>query len=59
MMVKWKLDGTVDKSSANHEICKLDATVHNLRKSGGLHIVEPGLTIGWLADEIWNFKSLM
>ena len=22
-------------------------------KSGGLHLVEPGLTAGWLADKIW------
>ena len=22
-------------------------------KSGGLHLVEPSLTAGWLADEIW------
>ena len=22
-------------------------------KSGGLHLAEPGLTAGWLADEIW------
>ena len=22
-------------------------------KSGGLHLVEPGLTAGWLADEMW------
>ena len=30
MMVKRKLDGAVDKSSADREICKLDATVRNL-----------------------------
>ena len=22
-------------------------------KSGGLHLAEPGLTAGWLTDEIW------
>ena len=31
-MVKRKLDGTVDKSSADREIHKSDAIVHNLRK---------------------------
>ena len=30
MMVKRKLDSAVDKSSADQEIRKLDATVHNL-----------------------------
>ena len=29
-MVKRKLDGTVDESSADQEIRKYDATVHNL-----------------------------
>ena len=28
MMVKGKLDGAVDKSSADLEFCKSDATVH-------------------------------
>ena len=31
-MVKIKLDGAVDKSSVDQEICKSDATVNNLRK---------------------------
>ena len=30
MMVKMKLDGAVDESSAGKEIRKLDATAHNL-----------------------------
>ena len=30
MMVKTKLDGAVDKSAADKEIRKSDATVHNL-----------------------------
>ena len=30
MMVKRKLDGAVDESSADRKICKFDATVHNL-----------------------------
>ena len=25
----------------------------NCEKSGGLHLAEPGLMAGWLADEIW------
>ena len=32
MMVKRKLDGTVDESSADQEIRKSDATAHNLQK---------------------------
>ena len=30
MMVKRKLDGTVDESSVDQETCKSDATPHNL-----------------------------
>ena len=30
MIVKRKLDGAVDESSADRKIHKLDATVHNL-----------------------------
>ena len=30
MMVKRKLDGVMDKSSADQEICKSDVTDHNL-----------------------------
>ena len=32
MMVKWKLDGAVDKFLVDQEIHKLDAIVHNLLK---------------------------
>ena len=32
MVVKRKLDGAVDESSADQEIRKSDATVHNLWK---------------------------
>ena len=32
MMVKRKLDGAEDKSSADQKVCKFEATVHNLRK---------------------------
>ena len=53
-MVKRKLDGAVDKSSADQEIRKSDATVHITReKSEGLHLVELGLMIGSPADKIW------
>ena len=47
VMVKRKLDGAVDESSVDRKIRKWDMTVHNL------HLAEPGLTAGWLADEIW------
>ena len=30
MMVKNKLDSAMDESSVDQEICKSDATVHNL-----------------------------
>ena len=30
MMVKKKLDGAVEESSADQEICKSDMTIHNL-----------------------------
>jgi len=40
MMVKRKLDGTVDGSSADQEIRKLYITY------GGLHLAKPGLTAG-------------
>ena len=45
-MVKRKLNGSVDKYSADQEIRKFNTTVHNLYKSGGLHLAEPGLTAG-------------
>ena len=32
MVIKRKLDGAVDESSANQEIRKSDVVVHNLRK---------------------------
>ena len=51
-MVKRKLDGAVDESSADQKINKSDAVL-TCEKSGGLHLVEPGLTVGRLADEIW------
>ena len=50
MMVKRKLDGAVDESSADQDFHKLCATVITCERSGGLHL---GLTAGSLADEIW------
>ena len=48
-MAKRKLDGAVDESSADQEIRKSDATVHNPGKIWSLHLAEPGLTAGRLA----------
>ena len=42
-MVKRKLGGAVDESSADQKILKLYITCE---KSGGLHLAEPGLTAG-------------
>ena len=57
MMVKRKLDGTADKSSADSEIQNPTRLYINCEKSEGLYLMEPGLTAGWqagwLADEIW------
>ena len=46
MMVKRKLDGTMDKLSADQEICKSDRLNISCEKSGGLYLVEAGLTAG-------------
>ena len=63
MMANRKLDGAVDKSSANQKIRKLDATVHNLWKiwrpapSGTRSY---GRLAGWQnLGKAWNFKSLL
>ena len=55
MMAKRKLDGAVDKSLANQEICKSNVTVGYItcEKSGGLPLAEPRLMAGRLADKIW------
>ena len=42
MMVKRKLDGAVDESSVDQDICESDVVVHNLGKSGG-----PALSGTW------------
>ena len=49
MMVKRKLDGTVDESSVDQEICKIQRDYITCEKSGGLHLVEPGLMAGHLS----------
>ena len=47
MMVERKLDGAMDKSSADlHTTCE---------KSGGLHPAEPDLTAGWEAGWLTKF----
>ena len=44
----------MDESLADQAICKSDETVHILyEKSGGLHLLEPGLMAGRLSDKIW------
>ena len=46
MVVKRKLDGAVDESSAGQEIRKSDAIVHNMWEIWRLHPAEPGLKAG-------------
>ena len=54
-MVKRKLDGAVE----GLDFQWIEKFINRMRlyasceKSGGLHLAEPGLTAGWLADEIW------
>ena len=43
MMAKSKLDDAVDESSADHEIVYPTQLYITCEKSGGLHLVEPGL----------------
>ena len=52
-MVKRKLDGTVDESSADRKFINGTQLYITCEKSGGLHLAEPGLTAGRPADEIW------
>ena len=54
MIVERKLDGAVDESSADQKICKSDQLYATCEKSGGLHLVELGLTPGRLA--VWQTK---
>ena len=56
MMVKRKLDGAVDKSSADQEICKSNAIVHDLGKIWKLApsgIGSYSRQAGCLSDKIW------
>ena len=48
-MVKRKLDGTVDESSADQKFVNRMRLYITCEKSGSLHLAEPGLTAGWLA----------
>ena len=55
MLVKRKLDGAVDESSANQEIYKSDITYE---KSEGLHLAELVLQqAGWLAGRSTKFRQ--
>ena len=47
-MVKSKLDGIVNESSADRKIVKLTRLYVICEKSGGLHLAEPGLTVSRL-----------
>ena len=51
-MVKRKLDGAVNESSAEFE--NLARLYINCEKSGGLYLAEPGFMAGWLA--VWQTK---
>ena len=52
-MVKRKLDGALDGSSADRDFRKPGGTVPSER-SGGLHLVEPGLTAS--SSAVWQTK---
>ena len=47
-MVKKKLDGAVEGSSADRKFVNQMRLYATCEKSGGLHLMEPGLTEGWL-----------
>ena len=55
MMVKKKLDGTVDESSVDQEIRNPLRQCITCEKSGGLHLAEPGLMAVRYSytEEIW------
>ena len=48
-MVKRKLDGAVDESSADQKFVNGPQLYITCEKSGCLHLEEPGFTAGWLA----------
>ena len=49
MMVKRKLDGAVDGSSADRKFVNRMRLYAACEKSGGLHLAELGLMAGWQA----------
>ena len=53
MMVKGKLDDAVDKSSADQEIRKSDATVHRIWRHAPSRTGSYSWLAGSPADEIW------
>ena len=53
-MVKRKLDGAVDESSADQDFRKLAQLYITCERSGGLHLVKLGLTAGRQA--VWQTK---
>ena len=52
-MVKRKLDGTVDESSADHKIRKSHGTVHNLRK-----IWRPAPSSSSIKIKLWEVQRI-
>ena len=57
-MVKRKLDGAVDESSADHKIRKSDELYITYEKSGGLYLAEPGLIAGRQAGRLAGRQNL-
>ena len=53
-MVKRKLDGAVDESSADRDFRNPAQLYITSERSGGLHLVEPGLMAGRPA--VWHMK---
>ena len=53
MMVKRKLGGAVDKSSADQKFVNGTRLYITCEKYGGLHLAKPSLMEGWQANEIW------
>ena len=58
MMVKRNLDGTVDKSLANQEICESDAIVHNHWRLATSGAGSYGRQAGWLTKFKRGLKFL-
>ena len=53
-MVTRKLDGALDESSADRDFHKPGRLYITSERSGGLHLVEPGLTSG--SPAVWQMK---